>query len=107
MTNLLWDFNSLYLEDVSFVDFSGEASNSMILYLSTPSTYVDVILDHANVTSSVGTLVFSVAPEERNVPFGSSGRVVLFNVGWVEGVEYKIALFSSSGQFVGSKSVTA
>lgn len=92
---------TMVVENVSFVGFSGEASNSLVLYLRNTGTG-EVVLDIANVTYVDLERMFSIVSEESIFSVESSGRVVLFNVGWVEGVEYKIALFSISGQVVTS-----
>ena len=97
---------TMVVENVSFVGFSGEASNSLVLYVRNTGTR-EVVLDMANVTYVDWERMFSIASEESVFPVESSGRVVLFNVGWVDGVEYKLDLFSSSGQVVCSKLVTA
>jgi len=92
---------TMILENVSFVGFSGEASNSLVLYVRNTSTG-EVVLDMANVTYVDWERTCSIASEESVFPVDSSGRIVLFNVGWVEDVEYKIDLFSISGQIVTS-----
>jgi hypothetical protein len=97
----------LNIENVTFTGFSGEASNNLVFYLSNPSKNKDVILDYVRVNGSDETIVFSVASVESSFPVGSLGRVVCFNVGWVKDQEYKIDLFSLSGQVVASKLVVA
>jgi hypothetical protein len=97
---------TIVIENVSFVGFSGEASNSLVLYVRNTGTR-EVVLDMANITCVDWERMLSVASEESVFPVESSGRVVLFNVGWVKDVEYKIDVFSSNGQLVGAKLVTA
>ena len=92
---------SLVLENVSFVGFSGDASNSLVLYMRNTGTG-EVVLDMVNVTCVDWERTCSITFEESVFPVESSGRVVLFNLGWVEGVEYKTDLFSVSGQVVTS-----
>lgn len=100
-------WESIVIEDVSFVGFSEEASNSMILYMKNTGTGKNIVLDHVNITCYAGEGEFSIAPEERDLPVDVSRRVVLFNVGWVKNQEYFIDVFSSNGQLVGSIKVTS
>ena len=96
---------SIVFEDVSFVGFSKEPSNSMILYVK--NTSGRIVLDHANITCNAGEKEFIIAPEEKDLPVDVSRRIVLFNVGWIENQDYFIDVYSSSGQLVGSILVTA
>ena len=92
---------TMVVENVSFVGFSGEASNSLILYVRNTGSR-EIVLDMANVTYVDLERMFSIASEESVFPAKSSGRIILFNVGWIEDVEYKIDLFSINGQVVTS-----
>jgi hypothetical protein len=98
---------TIVIENVFFVGFSGEASNSLVLYVRNTGSGREVVLDQANVTCFDGAKVFIIAPEERNLSIETSGRIVLFNVDWIKDLEYKIDVFNAKGQLVGCIKVTA
>jgi hypothetical protein len=99
-------WESIVVEDVSFVGFSEEDSNSMILYVKNTGTGKKIVLDLAIITCYAGEKEFSIAPEERDLPVDVSRRVILFNVGWINNQEYFIDVFSNNGQLVGSIKAT-
>ena len=106
-----WFGDSVYdiivIENVVFSGFSGEDSNSVVLYVRNTNTVRDLVLGQVRITSVDWERMFSVAPEESGLPVGAYGRAVLVNVDWIEDQEYKFDVFSSNGQLVGSIKVTA
>ena len=100
-----WD--AAYIENVSFVGLSGDDGNSVVLYVRNVNADREIVLDSVNIACSDWEEEFSISPGESSLPAGVSGSVVLFNVGWVEGLEYKIKAYSSKGDIVGSISVIA
>ena len=97
----------IYIENVVFTGLSGDSSNSLVLYVKNTGTQRDIVLDQVNISCSDWERMFSVAPDESGLPMGASGRVVLFNVGWVRDVEYYIDVYTSDGQLVGVIRATA
>jgi hypothetical protein len=98
---------TIIIENVSFVGFSSEASNSVVLYVKNTSSGREVVLGQANVTCSDWEKLFIIAPEESNLSVEASGRVILFNAGWMKDLEYKIDVFNANGHLVGCIEVTA
>ena len=98
-------YENIVIENVSFVSFSGEPSNSVVVYLRNTGAG-NIVLDHVNVTCSDWEKEFSIDPEESRIPVDVSRSVVLFNVGWITGQVYKINVYTSSGQLVGAFQAT-
>ena len=84
-------------ENITFKGTSGEANNSIILILRNAHSRINVVLEQANVTGYGVNEIFSITPEEKNIPRKTQRQVTLPNVGWTEGHEYKIELITSKG----------
>ncbi|KON33888.1 MAG: hypothetical protein AC479_02925 [miscellaneous Crenarchaeota group-6 archaeon AD8-1] len=100
------EYDIFHVENASFVGLSGDGGNAVVLFVNN-ACYHDVVLDFVNITCASWERQFVVDSTYKNLPVGGFVRVVLDDVGWVEGQSYMVCVFSSIGHFSGWTRITA
>jgi flagellin-like protein len=89
--------SSLTITDVTWTPPSGDPTNSIVLAVKNTGTKLVTVAQIKINNSPCGNFTGTLA-----IPPNNSTTITLNNIGWSNGNNYKIDLFDSSGQGVGS-----